>query len=90
MSTNHPHAVALIGWSNGHFASIFPRTPFLDRLGPDVVATSLFKIRKFFKSIDDRWTKSRRMRGGPGEPPEDPALDTLWDDPALWVLMLQH
>ncbi len=83
MSASHPQAVALIGWSNGQLASMFPRTPFLGLLGPGVVTTSLVKIRKFFKSIDDK-------RGGPGEPPEDPALDTLWDDPALWVMMLQH
>jgi hypothetical protein len=52
------------------------------------VTTSLVKIRKFFKSIDDRRAKSRRKCGGPGEPPEDQALETLWDDPALWVMML--
>jgi hypothetical protein len=90
MSASHPQAVALIGWSNGQLASMFPRTPFLGLLGPGVVTTSLVKIRKFFKSIDDRRATSRRKCGGPGGPPEDPALETLWDDPALWVMLLQH
>jgi hypothetical protein len=50
-------------------------------------ATALFRIREFLAAFKDRRPKPP-AGGGPDEPSEDPPRDNLWDDPALWMLML--
>jgi hypothetical protein len=88
MSTNRPKTLAVIGWANAPLASAWPRSPSADPPKPSLAASARIRIRRFFLSIDGRGTKTRAGTGGPGEPPEEPLHNTVWDDPALWMLMM--
>jgi hypothetical protein len=83
MSAN-PKAFAVIGCTDAPLASTWPRSLFAD---PKPGRTRT-RIRRFFASIDGRGAKIRAGTGGPGEPPEEPLHYTVWDDPALWMLMM--
>jgi hypothetical protein len=88
MSTNHPKALAVIGWTDAPLASIWPRSLFADPSKPSFAARARTRIRRLFASIDGRGTKTPAGTGGPGAPPEEPLSNTVWDDPALWMLMM--
>jgi hypothetical protein len=48
----------------------------------------LFRLRKFIDNISP-FNPRRTSGGGPGHEPEDEqAHDGLWNDPALWMLMM--
>jgi hypothetical protein len=88
MSANHPKALPVIGWANAPLASTWPRSLFARSSKPNLAASARIRIRRFFLSIDGRSAKTRAGTGGPGEPPEEPLHNTVWDDPALWMLMM--
>jgi hypothetical protein len=87
MSANRPKALAVIGCTDAPLASTWPRSLFADPK-PSLAGSVRTRIRRFFASIDGRGTKTRAGTGGPGEPPEEPLHYTVWDDPALWILMM--
>jgi hypothetical protein len=88
MSANHPKALAVIGWTDAPLASTWPRSLFADPSKPGFAARARAGIRRFFATIDGRGTKTPAGTGGPGAPPEEPLSNTVWDDPALWMLMM--
>jgi hypothetical protein len=88
MSANHPKALAVISWANAPLASTWPRSLFVRPSKPNLAASARIRIRRFFLSIDGRGAKTRAGTGGPGEPSEEPLHNTVWDDPALWMLMM--
>ena len=88
MSANRPKALAVIGWPDALLASTWPRSLFAGPSKPSLAASARIRIRRFFVSIDGRGTKTRARTGGPDEPPEEPLHNTVWDDPALWMLMM--
>jgi hypothetical protein len=87
MSTNHSTAIGMLGWTDALPARVLPRNSFLRLSGLGFAATALFRIREFLAAFKDRRPKPP-AGGGPEEPAEEPPRDTLWDDPALWMLML--
>jgi hypothetical protein len=88
MSANHPKALAVIGWTNAPPASTWPRSLFADPSKPSFASRARLRIRRFFATIDGRGAKTYAGSGGPGEPSEEPLRNTVWDDPALWMLMM--
>jgi hypothetical protein len=88
MSANHPKALAVIGWTDPPLASTWPRSLFADPSKPSFAARARTRIRRFFATTDGRGTKTPAGTGGPGAPPEEPLSNTVWDDPALWMLMM--
>ena len=88
MSANRPKALAVIGCTDAPLASTWPRSLFADPSTPGLVARARIGIRRFFASVDGRGPQTRTRTGGPGEPPEEPLHNTVWDDPALWMLMM--
>ncbi len=83
MSATHSKAAAMIDWTTGPAASL-PRNLFSRLLD----ASPLTRIRQFFIGARHRRIKPPATGGGPGESPEEPPHDALWDDPALWMLMM--
>jgi hypothetical protein len=77
----------MLGWTDTPPARAFPRNPFSGLLEFGFAATALFRIREFLELLKGRRPKPP-AGDGPEESPEDPSRDTLWDDPALWMLML--
>jgi hypothetical protein len=88
MSANHPKALAVIGWTDAPLASTRPRSLFADPSKPSFAVRARTGIRRFFATIDGRGAKTPAGTGGPGAPPEEPLSNTVWDDPALWMLMM--
>ena len=88
MSATHSKAAAMIAWTAGPAASISPRNLFSRLLEAGIAANSLIRIQEFFKGAYVRRAKPPATGDGPGESPQEPAHDTLWDDPALWMLMM--
>jgi hypothetical protein len=88
MSANRPKALAVIGWTDAPLAFTWPRSPFAGPSTPSLAARAWIGIRRFFASVDGRGAQKRAGTGGPGEPPEEPLRNTVWDDPALWLLMM--
>ena len=88
MSANRPKALAVIGWTDAPLASTWLRSLFAGPSTPGLAARARIRIRGFFASIDSRGIQTRAGTGGPGEPPEEPLRNTVWDDPALWMLMM--
>ena len=81
MNASHPSAFV-------HPTSMLPRSAFSRRLEASFKVSPLVKIRKFFEDISARRAKPPANCGGPGQPPEEPAHDSPWDDPAIWMLMM--
>jgi hypothetical protein len=88
MSANRPKAFAVIGGTDVPLPSTWPRRPFAYPSKPSLAASARTRIRRFFASIDGRGPKTHAGTGGPGELPEEPLHYTVWDDPALWMLMM--
>ena len=86
MSANRPKALAVIGCTDVPLASTWSRSLFASP--SSLAASARTRIRRFFASIDGRGPKTRVGTGGLGEPPEEPLHYTVWDDPALWMLMM--
>jgi hypothetical protein len=87
MSANHSTAIGMLGWTDALPARVLPQNSFLRLSGLGFAATALFRIREFLAAFKDRRPKPP-AGGGSEEPAEEPPRDTLWDDPALWMLML--
>jgi hypothetical protein len=60
--------------------------PSLDEVGS--VATVFLKVRQFFKALKGP-PRQMPAGGGPGEPESYTAADSIWNDPAFWM-MLNH
>jgi hypothetical protein len=88
MSANRPKALALIGSTDVPLAFTWPRSLFAGPSTPGLAARARTRIRRFFASVDGRGAQTRAGTGGPGDPPEEPLRNTVWDDPALWLLMM--
>ena len=92
MSATPPKALGVIGWTDAPLSSTWPRSLFVGPSRPGLAARSRTRIRGFFASVDGRGAQTRAGTGGPGEPPEEPPEEplrnTVWDDPALWMLMM--
>ena len=88
MSASRPKALAVIGCTDVPLASTWRRSLFAYPSKPSLAASAQTGIRRFFASIDRRGPKTRAGTGGPGELPEEPLHYTVWDDPALWMLMM--
>ena len=63
-------------------------TKFLAALGP--VATARLRARQLLEALRGPHRNRPARSGGPGEPPPgtDSSPYSLWDDPALWMLMM--
>lgn len=88
MSANCLKALAAIGWLDAPLASTWSRSLFAGPSTPGLAVRARIGIRRFFASVDSRGIQTRAGTGGPGEPPEEPLHYTVWDDPALWMLMM--
>ena len=88
MSANCPKALAVIDWIDAPLASTWQRNLLAGPSKPSLTARARIRIRRFFASVDSRGIQTRAGTGGPGEPPEEPLRNTVWDDPALWMLMM--
>ena len=88
MSANRPKALAVIGWTDVPLASTWSRNLLAGLLKPSLAARARTRIRGFFASVDGRGAQTRAGIGGPAEPSEEPLHYTVWDDPALWMLMM--
>jgi hypothetical protein len=53
------------------------------------ITTALLKVQRLLVERDSTWRKRFAGNGG-GEPPpqEQPPGESIWDDPALWMLMM--
>ena len=87
MSATHSKTVAMIDWTDGRLP-LSPRSLFLRLLESGLTVTSLARIRNFIEGINGRRAIPPGIGGDPGESPEDPPRESLWDDPALWMLMM--
>ena len=88
MSTNHSTAIGMVDWTDAAPpARAQPRNPFSRLSGFGSATTALFRIREFLAAFKDRRPEPP-VGGDPDEPPEDAPRANLWDDPALWMLML--
>ena len=57
----------------------------LAALGP--MATAQLKVQQFLDALRGFWRKPP-SGGGPDEPEEEQATGSIWDDPALWLLLM--
>src|ERR1700681_1382285 len=60
----------------------------LAALGP--IATAFLKVRQFFEALKGT-PRNGPIGGGPQEQPEEcdfPAADSIWNDPAFWILLI--
>ena len=88
MSANDPKTVAVIGWTNAPLVSTWPRRLFARPPKRSLAASARLIIRRLFATINGGGTKPRAGTGGPGQQLEEPLSNTVWDDPALWMLMM--
>jgi hypothetical protein len=86
MSSNY-HAVAL-GPSRG--ATLTPlRRVNVAPTAPGWIATALLKVRRALVERLSLWRERFAGNGGrEPRPEEQPPGESIWDDPALWMLML--
>jgi hypothetical protein len=62
-------------WDGGLWSAIMPSE------------AALFRLRNFIDDISP-FNPRRAPGGGPGCEPEDEEHDSVWNDPALWMLMM--
>jgi hypothetical protein len=54
-----------------------------------MAATALLRARRLLEAFNGPRREPPYGGGGPQTPPEDqPQYDSIWDDPALWMLMM--
>jgi hypothetical protein len=89
MTVNYQTASAIDGWPE--------LAPPLDRtrgIGisaalSGMAATALLRARRLLEAFNGPRREPPYGGGGPQTPPEDqPQYDSIWDDPALWMLMM--
>jgi hypothetical protein len=60
--------------------------------GPNLAAraaAALIRARQLFELVKDTRRQHPVGSGGPETPPQDnPECSSIWDDPALWLLMM--
>ena len=86
MSANCHAASGLVDWSNAPLGRVSP-PGFGPRAGFRPVTAVLLRVRLLLEALKKaRHNRPQRPRQ---EEPEDHAeSDSIWDDPALWMLMM--
>ena len=77
-----------IGGSGNVAAPEYRRPPGFGFSESGFLAALRARIRDFWQQIHSGRGKQPPSGGGSGEPPEDTHPATIWDDAALWMLML--
>jgi hypothetical protein len=84
MSTNY--RALSVRWPAPPLAS--PRRFDADFAGPRPAA-ALLRVRRLLDALAGAWRERYLRNGGPPSPPEDqPTSASIWNDPALWMLMM--